>query len=493
MRASETPPGKGDRDFLNRSSSARADTREGPSPGGEQDPSAGEAASQVEEGSGGGGGEEPATWDRVLELYWEGSKKKARVLAARCAMRERTFATLRRSEDLYVFDPDKMTYREEGAQVLRELLAERLGPYHTTYEVGQIRAKIEARTYVREFGVAEAIPLRNGDLSVDPPQLLDFDPERRYVVRTLAQWNQSAECPKFRRLLRKVVPTRQERRLLQEYAGYCLMHWRRPWRRVLLLTGLEGNGVGLVMRAVASIIPWIAQVSPERLAHFSEKSSRLRGPWVNMVNGVSPEALAEIPILQDFAAGGPLYADRTQIRAAKQSNQQTQRATKHVYGVRELPALPVGEVFFRRVLLVRFPKQLSASDRPNFKRLLSEERDGILRWAVDGLQRVLESGGFPSGRGAETTRERWQAFSGPIGRFKAGILEVTGDPQDVVDKRAVYNAYREFCKDEGILADTIDQFTRTLTEGPRIESAKRVPQPDGDQVRCYVGVRPRER
>jgi putative DNA primase/helicase len=428
-----------------------------------------------------------------VELYREGSKKKARVLAARCARRERTFVTLRRSEDLYVLDPDKMTYREEGAQVLQELLAERLGPHHTTYEVGQIRAKIEAKTYVRELGEAKAIPLRNGDLAVDPPRLLDFDPERRYVVRNSAQWDRSARCWTFRRLLRTVVPTRQERRLLQEYAGYCLMHWRRPWRRVLLLTGSEGNGVGLVMRAVASIMPWVAHVSPERLAQSMGKSSRLRGPWVNMVNGVSPEALAKTPILQDFAAGGPSYADRTQIRAAKQSNQQAQRATKHVYGVRELPALPVGEAFFRRVLLVRFPKRLSASDRPDFKRLRSEERDGILHWAVDGLQRVLESGGFPSGRGAETTRERWQAFSGPIGRFKAGILEVTGDPQDVVDKRAVYNAYREFCKDEGILADTIDQFTRTLTDDPRIESAKRVPQPGEDQVRCYVGVRPRER
>jgi phage/plasmid-associated DNA primase len=153
----------------------------------------------------------------------------------------------------------------------------------------------------------------------------------------------------------------------------------------------------------------------------------------------------------------------------------------------------VGEGFFRRVLLVRFPNQLSASDRPDFKRLRSEERDGILQWAIDGLQRVLESGGFPSESSAETTRERWQAFSGLIGRFKAGVLKVTGDPQDVVKKRAVYDAYRDFCNYEGILADTIDQFTRTLTEDPRIESAKRVPQPGEDQVRCYVGVRARKR
>ncbi len=98
---------KEDRDFLNRSSNARADTSEGPPSEREQDPSAGGAASDAEEGSG-GGGQEPATWDQVVELYREGSKKKARVLAARCARRERTFVTLRRSEDLYVLDPDKM-------------------------------------------------------------------------------------------------------------------------------------------------------------------------------------------------------------------------------------------------------------------------------------------------------------------------------------------------------------------------------------------------
>jgi phage/plasmid-associated DNA primase len=123
---------------------------------------------------------------------------------------------------------------------------------------------------------------------------------------------------------------------------------------------------------------------------------------------------------------------------------------------------------------------------------IQAERDGILQWATGGLRRVLGSEGFPCGRGPKETRQRWDALSGPIGRLKAGLLKVTGDPQDTVRKDNLYSTYREFCQKEGVLAETKDQFTRTLTNDPQIEARKRVPTSGADQVPCYVGVRWRE-
>ena len=97
-----------------------------------------------------------------------------------------------------------------------------------------------------------------------------------------------------------------------------------------------------------------------------------------------------------------------------------------------------------------------------------------------------------SERPPEETRRRWESLSGPIGRFKAVRLTVTGDPQDVVPKDTLYPVHKQFCRQEGVFAESKKQFTKMLTQDPRIEGRKRTPEPGGDQVRCYVGVKPRD-
>ena len=178
-------------------------------------------------------------------------------------------------------------------------------------------------------------------------------------------------------------------------------------------------------------------------------------------------------------------------RQAPQAYPATYRATKHVYAAEELPPLAAGDRFYERLLLVAFPKKLPSEDLVP-ERKLQEERDGILQWAMRGLRRVLGSEGFPCGRGPKETRQRWDALSGPIGRLKAGLLKVTGDPQDVIRKEDLYSTYKEFCRRENVFAETKDTLTRTLTEDPQIEARKRVPTSGADQVPCYVGVRWRE-
>ncbi|MFB6274497.1 MAG: hypothetical protein ABEL51_16560 [Salinibacter sp.] len=197
-------------------------------------------------------------------------------------------------------------------------------------------------------------------------------------------------------------------------------------------------------------------------------------------------------ILRGPGGGRSRFSDPGQIREVKQAPS-SEWSTKHLYAATELPSIAAGDRFFRQILLVPFPTKLSAEKtEEELARRFGAERDGILRWALKGLGRVLESGGFPSRRPPEETRRRWEALSGPIGRFKAGLLEVTGAPEDVIAKEELYSTYREFCRKEGILAETKDTFTRTLTEDQRIRSAKRIPEPNGNQVRCYVGVKPRE-
>ena len=226
--------------------------------------------------------EDENAWTEVRGLYDEGDRGEARLHAARLARAERTFATLRRSGELYVLDPERITYRPSGEQALRELLADRLGPYFSRREAREIATRIRAETYVDGFGPAKAIPLQNGDLSLQGGlsaglfQLARSTADRRFRARSAARWAPGARCPTFDRFLRAAVPTDDDRQALQEYAGYCLMHWSRPYRNVLLLAGPEGSGRTLFLRALSEIVPWTASVAPGRDARGPQTRSTVQ-------------------------------------------------------------------------------------------------------------------------------------------------------------------------------------------------------------------------
>jgi phage/plasmid-associated DNA primase len=439
-----------------------------------------------------------SAWDEVIGLYEDGDRKQARLLAARLAIDERTFATPSFSEELYVLDPSRMTYGPGGEEALNALLLRKLKAHHSRREVREIEKKIRARLHEEDFRKAKAIPLANGDLSVRPMELFKRSPEGHFLVRSNAAWDPGAGCPAFKDFLRQAVPAQADRQVLQDYTGYCLLHWDLPFRRVLLLAGPKGSGRELFLQAVPSVVPWIASVGPKRLARGKAGVSKLQGPWVNARTGISAEALTDLRLLKSFSAGVPSYGDPSQIESATQGGR-SHRTTKHVYGTGELPPLAAGDQFFRRVLLVSFPKKLSASGSrpgaadPGLRQQLLEERDGIFQWAAEGLRRVLraqaDGEGFPSARSAKKTRKRWESLSGPIGRFKAARLEVTGDPQDVVSKERLYSAYEGFCRQEPVFAESKTLLTQTLTEDPRVESRRRTVERGGDQIPCYVGIK----
>lgn len=68
---------------------------------------------------------------------------------------------------------------------------------------------------------------------------------------------------------------------------------------------------------------------------------------------------------------------------------------------------------------------------------------------------------------------------------------MTGEPDDVVRKEQLYQAFKSYCREERISIPTKQEFTETLTEDPQIEASRRTPEPGADQVPCYVGVRSR--
>jgi len=424
------------------------------------------------------------SWETVKAQY-EDDKRAARLKAALLAISQLNFVTLRRSEKMYVYDNEEKIYDEQGVQALKELLVRKLGPYHSKHEVSEIRAKVKALTYHPQFGADPVIPLANGDLSLSPLELLDATPKRPFLVRSPARWDPKAESPIFDKYLRKAVPSERHRLTLQEYIGYCLLHWDIPLHKALFIVGPTASGKSTLLKIVCKLLAKIATVAPQGLVDNRFKSSELEGAWANIRSDISSELMKNIGLFKELTAGDQIY-----VEEKHQQGYMMEPTAKHIYSANQLPSISTDDdAFYRRILLVPFPTTVPVDKRdPKLPQRLEKELDGILQWAVEGLLRLREQEGFTCDPGPKETRRKWEEHGSSIGQFKAAKLRVTGDSEDVEPKQRVHSAYTAFCKENGLSAETQDQLTRSLKSDPQITDGKRTPEEGGSQVRSFVGV-----
>jgi len=103
--------------------------------------------------------------------------------------------------------------------------------------------------------------------------------------------------------------------------------------------------------------------------------------------------------------------------------------------------------------MVTYPNQFADDDPKTDKNLLDklttpEEMSGILNWALDGLERLMEQNKFTISKTNEEVREQYTLLSNPEKAFAENCLASTLGA--VTAKNDVYNAYIQFCKERNL-------------------------------------------
>jgi len=426
-------------------------------------------------------------WEEIRTTYSD-DKKVARLEAAEQVSDELHVATDRASGQCYVWDEDDKVLDPSGNQRIGELLVRKLRTEHSQHEQNEITEKVRLLTAQDEFG-GEYIPVANGDLFLDDDsvRLEDADPERAPLTRSDAAWDPNAECPCFKGHLQGVMPSEQERQTLQEYAGYCLLHWDIPFHKALFMVGPTASGKSTTLTAIRKLMGRVSKLSPQQLVNGRFGPAELEGAWANVRSDISSAVLQDIGLFKEVVAGDPIFVERKY-----EQGYNIRPTAKHLYSANQLPEASIDDdAFYRRILLVSFPTTIPKDKRVNRSELddrLEQELDGILRWAVEGLQSVMDQNGFTHDLSPEQTRRRWESRASSIGRFKVTALDVTGDhAEDFIPKEKVFSAYTQFCNDRGLAKEEKQSLTRTLKQDSKISDAQRTPPGHSGQVRCYTG------
>lgn len=279
------------------------------------------------------------------------------------------------------------------------------------------------------------------------PTLIGHTPHYFGLTKLPFDYNPDAQCPEWIEFLDEVMQGKTEYLLLlQQFMGYLF----RPdlqEQKFLLCVGEGANGKGVFFDVVEATIgeencshvslsqfhrPFAAYATLGKIANLTNESSHL----------IEDEAEN---VLKTLVAG-----DRTEFARKFKEDVQAKPTAKFLIATNALPRFNDKTMgIWRRILLVPFDKVIAEDAQiKDLAKQLKRELPGILNWAIVGLQKLNEAGGFTMPENSKQLIEEYRKDSDPARAFLLENYEYNGDGYGV-SCTELYSSYKQYCDENG--------------------------------------------
>ena len=433
---------------------------------------------------------DPGEWEQIRRgLATADNSDERRAPRFDAAMKindERHFANIIESDTLYVYEADSGIYDSTGEAVVRQLLTEGLKDQFTSNAKNQTLEHIRGRNSLRsdEMGGPEwKIAAQNCVIDLDNTEQLDHDAQYMFMSQLGCDFDPDAEAPRFEQFLEEVVPKQSDRLKLQEFAGYTLHHWGLPHHKALFLVGPTASGKSTFLDTINAMLGegTTASLTPQQMTSERFAGAELFEKWANIRNDIPKATVENTGTFKEIVGGDPLKAEKKY-----QDPFRFEPRAKMLFSANQLPETDVDdEAFYRRILLCPFPETVPKDQRDkDLDDKLQTELAGVLNWAIEGLYRLREQGGFTGDRSPGETQNTWQKWGDSVSRFANDALSDASEDESI-PKSTLYKAYLEYCRQESIPSDTQHAMTRALKQEGYQDG--RVYH-EGSQKRCILGA-----
>lgn len=295
------------------------------------------------------------------------------------------------------------------------------------------------------------LSLKGGFLTVEATRLVLYPHHPNWFQTTALgiDHDHKATCPLWRKSLDDWFGHQEDGldqiALLQEFFGAALFGLAPAFGRALFLVGSGGQGKSQITRVLEGLFPtekvgsvppqrWQKEYAVDRLAHIA----------LNVVNELPSAAIMEGATFKAVITGDSVYA-----RPIYGQPYAFKPKAAHLFSTNQLPrSLDASDGFWRRILLLRMTRQfrnLEGAQEGHVDQLaeviLENEREGVLAWAVDGVQRLLTQEEYTVSRSARREVERWRMASDPIRQW---LEERTSSCQQKIHQALQNEVWRDW-------------------------------------------------
>lgn len=308
--------------------------------------------------------------------------------------------------------------------------------------------------------------------------LLPHDRRHKISKLAVANYDPTATCPNWDAFLARVQPDPEMRAFLKRWFGYSLTGITTE-QKLAFFFGQGRNGKSTAVDVVARILgDYSTTLSIESLTGTEQGKGGeatpdlVRLPGARFVRSSEPEQGQKMREARVKALTG---GEPFPIRRLHQESVDLVPVFKLTISGNYKPEIRgADDGIWRRVLLVPWDEQIPLSEvDPLLPEKLWAERDGILRWMVEGCLEWMAGGLNPPAVIADATQS-YRAESDPMRDFLTTECDITGNPNDFETARDLGDAFNAWMLDCGTSA-----WGKRVTSNNMKRRANNVRGPEG--------------
>jgi putative DNA primase/helicase len=320
--------------------------------------------------------------------------------------------------------------------------------------------------------------VKNGTLDLRTGELKDHDPSDWITHLIDIEYNPHAECPRWDKFLHEIFPGEPEMPpYIKRIAGYAATGEVRE-SCLICSVGIGANGKSILWGTIEHVLGDLAGSVP--FSAFEKKSSGsstadlayLRGKRLAMVQeGEANTLLAESTIKR--ATSG---SDSISARHLYKSPMKFYPEFLIVMATNSLPRIRgADEGIWRRIRLLRFKRFFEDWERdPYLFETLKSEREGILRWIVEGAKEWYADGLCDPDSVRESTKN-YRHTADELAGFIGQVIEE--DPNGSIAGSELMELYMDWTVEENVRSWSRRALYEAVCE--RVHGVEKVKKKDG--------------
>jgi putative DNA primase/helicase len=401
------------------------------------------------------------------------------------------FKSMKDTKEIYYYDTTNGIYLKDADWLIEEECI-KYDPESNTNDVNDIKNRIIWSNYIdrTEFDPdIEWICCKNVMINLRTGEVKEHSPEFMSTVQIPHNYlYNTPHVPlpyKILKFLNEVMSDPEAVETVLDFIAYCL--WRAfPFHKLLLLNGSGRNGKGVTTELIKRFLGRnnVSSETLERILENNFASASLVGKMANIDADLSSQAIRQTGTLKKMTGNDSIPAEFKFRQAFDFKNY-----AKMIFSANQIPITPdESDAFFSRFLIINFPNQyLGAKANPYLIDELTtqEEMSALLSLVLKRLPRVLKYG-ISSQSTIQDSYEKYMQSSNPIRLFTESAIIQINDESNYETKEAVYNAYERFCTDKKLPKESIETFSRRLTNQGFQYKQKKI---DGIRIQIWINMK----